>query len=601
MRARMESLENTLSQVVQRLRSHEQGLPAQGSPGRPMQADLTNDNEPLFEVERTTSQGLIQPLTREALTVVARAYLKYCECQPIPLFDETTFVQSLPNREPELVYSVFAIATRFCDPTQVPHPSLDQISHYCEAAYRLVMTRLIDGNVELSTLQTLCLLSLLYLDLGRYDKSHLLCSQAASLAKSARLYSHAGINSQKEETSRCFWGVVLLCRFLGQPEQLTAHLQASTLPFPSSPSTPGHVLRIPISIQDDSPYPFGIMQVVCQLSSIWSMALNYVQSSSMSPDKDGFPWKPDSLYARTTAALMDLGLKLPLAHRYRSIKIPSLTDRMLEEARPYWGPWFLSRMMYHTILCILNHPLLLTLQIRGVHNASEAFLQQTLFSISNHVTWVMHFIQLMRSKQFSSIDSITIYCVAVVATVELQRSFSRTSETRNKNKRNFEECVEFIETLGNKWMCSQRVVKELRRLEADMSSWSRPNLRNEDDDLLVDVSGIFGILDFATSFSELSSSETMNDSIFGPLLGQDILKAGLERPGYTHLPGLQPVHPDVISCQPPTPADGQTTLGNEVGEEATFVGDFTLPVSEFFGGPFHELGLPADDSGLQWF
>jgi hypothetical protein len=160
----MESLENTLSQVVQRLRSHEQGLPAQGSPGRPMQADLTNDNEPLFEVERTTSQGLIQPLTREALTVVARAYLKYCECQPIPLFDETTFVQSLPNREPELVYSVFAIATRFCDNTQIPHPSLDQISHYCEAAYRLVMTRLIDGNVELSTLQTLCLLSLLYLD-----------------------------------------------------------------------------------------------------------------------------------------------------------------------------------------------------------------------------------------------------------------------------------------------------------------------------------------------------------------------------------------------------------------------------------------------------
>ncbi|KAJ4168721.1 hypothetical protein NW754_010649 [Fusarium falciforme] len=331
------------------------------------------------------------------------------------------------------------------------------------------------------------------------------------------------------------------------------------------------------------------------------MALNYIQSSSVSPDKDGFPWNPESLYARTTAALMNLGLKLPLAHRYRSIKISSITGQMLEEDRQYWGPWFLSRMMYHTILCILNHPLLLTLQIRGVHNASEAFLQQTLFSISNHVTWAMHFIHLMKSKQFSSIDSITIYCVAVVATVELQRSFPQTSETRNKSKRNFEECVEFIETLGNKWACSKTVIRKLRRLEADMSSWSRFNLQNEDDDIPVDVSGVFGILDFATSFSDLSFSETMKDSIFGPVLGQDILKAGLECPGYAHLPGLEPVHPDVISCQPPTPAGGQDTLRNEVGEETAFVGDFTLPASEFFSGPFHELGLPADDSGLQWF
>lgn len=134
-----------------------------------------------------------------------------------------------------------------------------------------------------------------------------------------------------------------------------------------------------------------------------------------------------------------------------------------------------------------------------------------------------------------------------------------------------------------------------------MSSWSRFNLQNDDDDIPVDVSGVFGILDFATSLSDLSSSETMKDSIFGPVLGQDILKAGLERPGYAHLPGLQPVHPDVVSCQPPTSADGQNTLRNEVGEETALVGDFTLPASEFFGGPFHELGLPADDSGLQWF
>lgn len=167
----MESLEYTLSQVVQRLRSHQQGLPARGSPEQPMQADLTNNNGPILEVDGTTSQGLIQPPTGETLTVVARAYLKYCECQPIPLFDEATFMQSLPSREPELLYSLFAIASRFCDDIQVPRPSSDQITRYCEAAYRLVMARLIDGNVELSTLQTLCLLSLLYLDRKYFPRS----------------------------------------------------------------------------------------------------------------------------------------------------------------------------------------------------------------------------------------------------------------------------------------------------------------------------------------------------------------------------------------------------------------------------------------------
>lgn len=134
-----------------------------------------------------------------------------------------------------------------------------------------------------------------------------------------------------------------------------------------------------------------------------------------------------------------------------------------------------------------------------------------------------------------------------------------------------------------------------------MSSWSCSNLRNEEDDILVDISGIFDILDLATLFAEIPTSEAIRDSIFGPVMGQDILKPRLERTGYTRLPGIQPVHPVSIFCEPPTPTDGQNVRGNEVGEEVYLAGDFVLPASEFFGGPLHELSLPADDSALQWF
>ncbi|KAF4472330.1 C6 transcription factor, partial [Fusarium albosuccineum] len=396
------------------------------------------------------------------------------------------------------------------------------------------------------------------------------------------------------------------------PEQLTNRHKTSTPPFPSSPPTPsGDVMRTPVSNHNDAAHSFGIMEVILQLSSSWSMALDYVKLCKISSESDRFPWDPASQYAQTTAALMDLGLKLPLIHRYRSIKISSLTDQLLEESRRYWGPWFLSRMMYHTIICILNHPLLLTLQIRGVHNVSEAFLQQTAFSISNHVSWIMHFIQLMKSKNFLPSDLFTIYCVGVVATIELQRSFSQEDQSSTKSKDNFEECVSFIDSLGKKWLCAKRLVNKLRCLEVDMSSWSRSNLLDKDDDILVDVSGILGILDFTSSFTEVPKSETLQDSTFGPSLHQNMVDMTSERPGYTRLPKMRPVDHDALSCHPPTPNSslpprpGQDTHGS--GEtagreiEGTVLGGFTLPASEVFGGPFHDLCLWSDELRLPNF
>lgn len=102
---------------------------------------------------------------------------------------------------------------------------------------------------------------------------------------------------------------------------------------------------------------------------------------------------------------MDLGFQMPLNHRYRRIEIPRLTHDVLEEHRAYWAPWLTTRLLYHTTLCILNHPLLITLPVPKVQNVSDAFLQQTSATLTNHVSWCVHFVELIDLEEVPVLGS----------------------------------------------------------------------------------------------------------------------------------------------------------------------------------------------------
>jgi hypothetical protein len=92
----------------------------------------------------------------ELIKAVGGAYLLYCDCQPIPLFQRDNFMQTLHSREPELLFALLAMAGRFLQPPM----SRISADEFLEISRRLVMGRICDGQVELSTLQTLCLLSM---------------------------------------------------------------------------------------------------------------------------------------------------------------------------------------------------------------------------------------------------------------------------------------------------------------------------------------------------------------------------------------------------------------------------------------------------------
>lgn len=98
----------------------------------------------------------------EKVVSIAELYLLYCDCQPLPLFHRATFLASLGQRDPEIIYAVLALTIRFCPPSffQDTDDVSNLIMTYAESARTLVIKRVLEGPVELSTLQCLCLLSL---------------------------------------------------------------------------------------------------------------------------------------------------------------------------------------------------------------------------------------------------------------------------------------------------------------------------------------------------------------------------------------------------------------------------------------------------------
>lgn len=58
------------------------------------------------------------------------------------------------------MYSVLALVARFSDSAWVRRNVARDCARYCQVAHQMVLTRVMEGRVELSTIQTLCLLAL---------------------------------------------------------------------------------------------------------------------------------------------------------------------------------------------------------------------------------------------------------------------------------------------------------------------------------------------------------------------------------------------------------------------------------------------------------
>lgn len=94
------------------------------------------------------------------VVAIAELYLLYCESQPLPIFHTGSFINSLQSRDIEVIYAILALCLRFSTSHRSASNLSEQVNGYAEVARGLVMKRVSEGPVEVSTLQCLCLLSM---------------------------------------------------------------------------------------------------------------------------------------------------------------------------------------------------------------------------------------------------------------------------------------------------------------------------------------------------------------------------------------------------------------------------------------------------------
>lgn len=86
-------------------------------------------------------------------------YFRYCHKQPLWLFDQSDLTR-LEGCRDEVIFGILSLALRYSE-----NPSLegqiDQMSRqYAENARNLIMLRISQGTVNISTMQSLCLIAL---------------------------------------------------------------------------------------------------------------------------------------------------------------------------------------------------------------------------------------------------------------------------------------------------------------------------------------------------------------------------------------------------------------------------------------------------------
>ncbi|KAE8349668.1 hypothetical protein BDV28DRAFT_140745 [Aspergillus coremiiformis] len=511
---RLDSLETKMSEVLDAL--------GRNSPRHEQQTTTRSFVPPVFGSSISSSLSPSQPTPLpmwDNVLAIGELYLLYCDSQPLPLFHRATFLSSLRNRDPELIYAILALGVRFAEgQSRDASDLMARISGYTEVARSLVMKRISEGPVELSTLQCLCLLSLVDFTNGNTHRSSIHSSLAMDLAQCANLASESHIvlsPAAREERRRCFWSICLLKRLHGiefddldiRDGSSPPYPESSTMPQPLSPNDMADGART-TDLKDQ-----GIVAYVIMLSEVFAKTARYVRRHGKPTNVP--PWSSQSEYSKIITLQMDLETCVPYIHRFKPASLSERTLEDLQANRNYWAPFFLNQCLYHTILCLLNHPLLLSLSLRNFRSTiPEIFLQHTSDLISSHTTWIIHFIKYFEEKSFMVSDPFLGYSAAVVATIELQLSFTENPAIRQEKRDRFLKCVSFVQKLGEKWPYMARLADRLQRLEDAVSASYQPESGAQSKSLLIDLSRFWEILEYSSNSDSDSARRMFGDSLY---------------------------------------------------------------------------------------
>ncbi|XHG07820.1 hypothetical protein AWENTII_010951 [Aspergillus wentii] len=284
------------------------------------------------------------PSAHESDISAVQLYLTYCNAQPLLLFNERTSATSLETRDPEILFAVQALGMRFGGGGLTGEHTQLQIRQKTDRACQLVMARLAGGAVELSTIQVLCLLSILDFTGGNVIRAGLNIRLASYFMENLRICSPESLKNletERDERKLCLAAVIMLQNILGfsqrpsQDEGASLHGEfgwgPSSLPHRSQTSM--------IRGSGDARVDRGIGVTNLQVSEVWAVACNYAESH-VGVDAPP-PWSPYSDYSIITYRHTDFDSRIPLRYRLHASRFQDHSPVELHQRRDYWAAFSL--------------------------------------------------------------------------------------------------------------------------------------------------------------------------------------------------------------------------------------------------------------------
>ncbi|KAF2104033.1 hypothetical protein NA57DRAFT_30874 [Rhizodiscina lignyota] len=410
--------------------------------------------EPNYSATRPFSLGFRSKhgSLRPSSSVIARAielYFEYCHRQPIWCFNREE-VEDHDRLADDLVCSILALTSRFWR-------ERDQLQDYGDKARSLIMLHVANGTVELTTIESLCLLSFSFfidadMHLGRF---HL--GLAFQLCRSAKLDLESTYVLQSpttERKKRLFWSLQILEQSYGQ--------QTGLLSISTEVWRPSHLCNdggqkdlesrpppLPLDNIGSTSTDPGIWSATVPLGWVWSRARTYVSNCARNQLKE--PWRHDSMYATVLSDLLDTENMIPISHRYDSVKFYERKAEELKMNRAYWIPWLKSQFTYHAIHSVLNHPFLYIVAAQHNQNLGipNTFWRKSSELVLLHATWIVRLIDMASDKQVRLIDPFFGHVAAIAATVHVYYCCATDPRLKYKSNIDFAKCRKFLKSFAS--------------------------------------------------------------------------------------------------------------------------------------------------------
>lgn len=265
-------------------------------------------------------------------------------------------------------------------------------------------------------------------------------AQHSGLTKEPEWEVHS---AELEERRRCAWSLYILGRMSGLMPKLatfTCRFPGATDPLVNSPEP---------QVSDDE----IIIANNIRLYDIWEKVQDFAAESNAEAGKS--LWTGDSEYGSIISALMEYESQFPDEHRFSEH-----TSGNFKDNRAYWAPWFSIQFMYHAILCVLNHPFLLSIRLDPIKESSPRTFKQTTADLAKlHSYWAFRFTSVAKEFGYAVADPLIAYAVTIAATIFDHYRLSSETQARRDARDKFIKCMVFVREIGKIWPIAAHMVR----------------------------------------------------------------------------------------------------------------------------------------------